>query len=54
MRKHDDEHANLLVEGDGVAQDEEAGIFWLRQSALRGYERALEMLRENDIPLHDE
>ena len=47
-------YAILLIDGDGVGQDEEQGIFWLRSAAGRGYERAIQVLRENDIPLSGE
>lgn len=47
-------YAILLIDGDGTAQDEERAIFWLRQSAGRGYEKSIQLLRENELPLADE
>lgn len=47
-------YANLLIDGDGTEQNEEEGVFWLRRAAERGYERAIQMLLENDIPLIEE
>lgn len=47
-------YALLLIDGDGVAQDEDEAILWLRQAAGRGYEKAIEILQDNGIPLRDE
>lgn len=42
---------SLYISGEGVAQDDELAIQWLRESAKRGYARAIELLKDNDIPL---
>lgn len=47
-------YALLLIDGDGVAQDEDQAVLWLRHAADRGYEKAIEVLQENGIPLRDE
>jgi TPR repeat protein len=46
-------YAILLIDGDGVAQDEEQAIAWLRRAAERDYEKAIELLQANDIPLRE-
>ena len=46
-------YALLLIDGDGVAQDENEAIAWLRRAAERDHEKAIELLQANDIPLHD-
>jgi TPR repeat protein len=44
----------MLIEGDGITADEDAGIGWLRRAAAAGNERAEALLRDNDLPLADD
>ncbi len=46
-------YAIQLIDGDGVAEDQEEGVLWLRRAAAKGYQRAIDVLNENDIPLAD-